>query len=89
MNVKQALSSPQMWNRYAYLVNNPINRTDPDGRIVRLVGTDEERKRALELIKANLRPQDQRYVTMNKNAVISVGAKAKGGLALLMLKSLA
>jgi RHS repeat-associated protein len=25
-------SAPQSWNRYSYVRNNPINRTDPDGR---------------------------------------------------------
>jgi RHS repeat-associated protein len=26
------MKSPQMWNRYSYTTNNPMNRTDPDGR---------------------------------------------------------
>jgi RHS repeat-associated protein len=26
------LSMPQSWNRYSYVVNNPVNLTDPDGR---------------------------------------------------------
>jgi RHS repeat-associated protein len=26
------MESPQMWNRYSYTANNPMNRTDPDGR---------------------------------------------------------
>ena len=27
------LSAPQSWNRYSYVRNNPINNTDPDGRV--------------------------------------------------------
>lgn len=30
---KAALKAPQMWNRYAYVHNNPVNRIDPDGRL--------------------------------------------------------
>jgi len=33
LDVKRALREPQSWNRYTYVVNNPINRVDPDGRI--------------------------------------------------------
>jgi RHS repeat-associated protein len=29
---KGAMGSPQLWNRYAYTANNPMNRIDPDGR---------------------------------------------------------
>jgi RHS repeat-associated protein len=27
------LGRPQRWNRYSYVLNNPVNMTDPDGRI--------------------------------------------------------
>jgi RHS repeat-associated protein len=27
------LGKPQSWNRYSYVLNNPINYTDPDGRV--------------------------------------------------------
>ncbi|HUP62631.1 MAG TPA: RHS repeat-associated core domain-containing protein, partial [Thermoanaerobaculia bacterium] len=32
LDVKAALANPQMWNRYAYVRNNPINKVDPTGR---------------------------------------------------------
>lgn len=32
LEMKKALRRPQMWNRYAYVSNNPLNATDPDGK---------------------------------------------------------
>jgi RHS repeat-associated protein len=32
MDLKKTLPNPQMWNRYAYVLNNPTRYTDPDGR---------------------------------------------------------
>lgn len=32
LDIKAATHNPQRWNRYSYVSNNPINKTDPDGR---------------------------------------------------------
>jgi len=32
LDVKKTIGAPQGWNRYAYVVNNPLRYTDPDGR---------------------------------------------------------
>ncbi|HEV7767311.1 MAG TPA: RHS repeat-associated core domain-containing protein [Thermoanaerobaculia bacterium] len=34
MDVKRALPQPQRWNRYTYVLNNPLQYVDPDGRDV-------------------------------------------------------
>ena len=31
------LGRPQSWNRYTYVMNNPVNATDPDGRVWNLL----------------------------------------------------
>ncbi|HEX6216880.1 MAG TPA: RHS repeat-associated core domain-containing protein [Vicinamibacterales bacterium] len=35
------LARPQSWNRYSYVMNNPVNMTDPDGRCPTCVMTGE------------------------------------------------
>lgn len=32
LNIATAIREPQQWNRYSYVVNNPLKYTDPDGK---------------------------------------------------------
>lgn len=32
MDIEKAMREPQQWNRYSYVVNNPLKYTDPDGK---------------------------------------------------------
>jgi RHS repeat-associated protein len=38
LDQEQALSDPRFWNRYTYVLNNPLKLTDPDGRNPLLIG---------------------------------------------------
>jgi RHS repeat-associated protein len=47
-------SAPQSWNRYAYVRDNPLNRTDPDGR-----GADNEAefdRQMMNYVKNGVKP---------------------------------
>ncbi|MGI8543068.1 MAG: RHS repeat domain-containing protein [Aridibacter sp.] len=46
------LSQPQQWNRYTYVINNPLKIVDPTGKVIHLLGkTEEERQQELQRIK--------------------------------------
>ena len=51
LDVDQAVTNPQLWNRYAYTTNNPLRRLDPDGR----QELDANLAKMLELLKTPAR----------------------------------
>ena len=57
------LSHPQQWNRYVYVVNNPLKYVDPTGEELWLTGTGEERKQALERIEQLVGKDASKYLT--------------------------
>ncbi|MEE8583491.1 MAG: RHS repeat-associated core domain-containing protein, partial [Acidobacteriota bacterium] len=59
LSVDPALGSadpgaPQTWNRYAYVINNPMIFIDPDGRDLQFSGTDDQQRELEQLAAAGL-----------------------------------
>lgn len=77
LDIKRSVKQPQSWNRYSYVINNPVNRIDPDGRVDQNWDGDAARQ---------LFPNDRRaqleweQSVANKTAVAAVAVVA--GIAL-------
>ena len=48
---KEMVGDPQRFNLYAYVRNNPLRFIDPTGEAIELLGTEEERRQILNIIK--------------------------------------
>ena len=58
------LSNPRVWNKYAYVLNNPLKHTDPDGRRELTQEYDERLKRL------------QQYAQQSGNRSVQAAARA-------------
>ncbi|MEW6364485.1 MAG: RHS repeat-associated core domain-containing protein [Acidobacteriota bacterium] len=90
-----AVATPQMWNLYSYVANNPISLTDPDGRVIELKYDPAQRAAQLRFIRSVLGNKGQHVTDVWKNgewilSVTGMGRKdfAKFGVAELALAHL-
>lgn len=60
---KAAVQNPQLWNRYAYVGNNPMNRTDPDGRLIQFRDGDYTREVAFSEFQKLFTKDAQKYIS--------------------------
>jgi RHS repeat-associated protein len=63
---REYIGNPQQWNHYTYALNNPLAYLDPTGEAVELAGTEEERKKQLEALRAVVGKQAGAYLYENK-----------------------
>lgn len=60
------MSDPQRFNLYAYVRNNPLKFIDPEGETIQLIGSEEERKRALDALRQAVGRRAGAYLYENK-----------------------
>jgi RHS repeat-associated protein len=75
LNIEGSLINPQKWNRYAYVLNNPLRYIDKDGR-------EEDAAYSLYLIREQVRKMggDAAVAQMDRRNAI-MGLSIAGGLA--------
>jgi RHS repeat-associated protein len=86
LQLKRALHRPQLWNRYTYVLNNPMVYTDPTGQTVYLVtyttgntDGDDEFRRAAETRAAEIQARDD--FDSKKDTVLVRGVATKNEFA--------
>lgn len=87
LNIGKSLVDPQLWNRYAYVTNNPLRYIDPDGRERAQILLDQDVR---DLLAGKISREEYLDRLRARGAGAAVGAAAvAGGIGGARLASLA
>ena len=67
------LSQPQHWNRYGYVLNNPLKYVDPFGEDVVLTGSEQDQKDGLERLRKMLGDERFNLLDFNQQNIEGLG----------------
>ncbi len=78
VDIKAAMTSPQRWNRYAYVSNNPINKIDPNGRD-ELSFMDQLQREQLAVTNGSITPSQFTDAQIGRALAAAAGLAEIGG----------
>jgi len=82
LSLKRAMKRPQAWNRYSYVVGNPLKYIDPSGAVFKLAGCGEggnaDQCNAQKALLANTLGANANQIRVNTDGTVSLAKGVSG-----------